>query len=388
MKIIDVSVRMLSHMKAQPPMRRTYAIVRVETDRGLVGWGEASTNYGHSYPTVIRAIVEDVLGRNLVGRDPADIGERTAEMHGLLDGYLGWSGVASQAIGAVEIALWDIAGKAAGKSIARLLGGEPAPLKLYATGTTMFDASPAWYADYFGPALERGITGLKARLGTEADAAVERAAALRAAVGPRIDLMVDAYWGFLPDDAAELAERLAPLRIAFFEEPAPQHHPDFDGLQARFPMPIAVGERVYSPREFEDIAMKRSARVLEPDACICGGISAAMQVAAIARAHGLALVPHLGSPTAIGLAANLQWAAAARCELVEFDVYPDLPMRDAIVADPVFALDRVVDGHLAPPDRPGLGIEIDESALQRFPYEAGATYAEVFVTHERPDSRR
>jgi L-alanine-DL-glutamate epimerase-like enolase superfamily enzyme len=385
--IASIRVFMLSHTKRHPPMRRSYAVVQVKSRNGLVGYGEASSNYGHSYPTVIRAIVEDVLARNMIGKCEEDIAARTAEMHGLLDGYLGWNGVTAQAIGAVEIALWDMAGRRAGRSIARLLGGEPRPLRLYATGTTMFEASPGWYAEYFEPALDRGIRGLKVRIGTDPDAAVARVAAVRAAVGPGVDLMVDAYWGYSTVAALDLAHRLAPFDIRFFEEPSPQQNGEFDTLAARFPMPIAVGERVYSPQEFEEIARKRSAEVLEPDASICGGISACMEIARIARDHDLMLVPHLGSPTAIGLAANLQWAAAAECPLVEFDVYPDLPMRDALLEDPIFALDRVENGHLAPPDRPGLGIDIREEMLLRFPYEAGGTFAEIFADHERPADR-
>src|SRR5688572_5308857 len=142
MRIAEVRTILLSHMKEHPPMRRSYAVVRVEVEGGFVGYGEASSNYGHSYPTVIRAIVDDVLSRNLIGRDARDIRLRTAEMHGLLDGYLGWDGVTAQAIGAVETALWDIAGKRAGLPISELLGGSPRPLRLYATGTTMFDATP------------------------------------------------------------------------------------------------------------------------------------------------------------------------------------------------------------------------------------------------------
>lgn len=388
MTISAVRVVMLSHMKEHPPMRRSYAVIRVETTDGLVGYGEASSNYGHSYPTVIRAIVEDVLARSLVGRSETDIVAHVSEMRGLLDGYLGWEGVTSQAVGAVEIALWDLAGKREGLSIARLFGGEPRPLKLYATGTTMFEASPQWYAAYFTPALERGITGLKARLGTDADAAVARVQGLREAVGPDIDLMVDAYWGYSADEALELAARLAAFDIRFFEEPSPQTSPAFDELAARFPMHIAVGERVYTQEQFRRIAQGGTAHVLEPDASICGGIGACIGVAAIAEEHGLELVPHLGSPTAIGLAANLQWAAAVACELVEFDVYPHLPMRDELIAEPVFGLDRVVDGHIAVPDAPGLGIEIREDALHRFPYEFGGTFAEIFAEHERPDSRK
>jgi L-alanine-DL-glutamate epimerase-like enolase superfamily enzyme len=389
MKIARVQTILLSHMKELPPMRRSYAVVRVETDDGLIGYGEASSNYGHSYPTVIRAIVDDVLAPNLIGRGAADIRLRTVEMHGLLDGYLGWEGVGAQAIGAVEIALWDIAGKAAGVPIARLLGGgSTGALRLYATGTTMFDATPDWYAHYFDAALVRGIDGVKVRLGVEPEAAVARVAAVRAHVGRGVRVMMDAYWGYAPADALALARRVAPLEITFFEEPSPQQTGDLDRLAREFPMPIAVGERVYTPSQFERMALAGTAQVLEPDACICGGIAACMEVAALGRRLNLPVVPHFGSPTAIGFAANLQWAAAAGIELVEYDIYPDLPARDRLTAAPLFGLDSIKDGTIAVPDRPGLGIEIDEDAFGLLPYTSGATYAEVFRQHEIPAERR
>lgn len=388
MKIIDIRTILLSHPKTQPPMVRSYAVVRVETDAGIIGYGEASSNYGHSYPTVIRAIVEDVLARNLAGRDPLDIRARLQQMHVLLDGYLGWDGVSAQAIGAVEIALWDILGKHAGQPIARLLGSSTTAIAAYSTGTTMFEATPDWYAHYFDAALARGIRGVKVRLGTDPDASVARVEAVRRHVGEDVFVAVDAYWGYAPDDALELARRLAPIRIQFFEEPSPQYQ--MSGLRrlcARSPIPIAVGERVYSPAQFQMIAELKATQVFEPDACICGGILACLDVAAIARAHDMPVIPHLGSPTAVGLAANLHWAAAAGCALVEYDIYPDLPLRDELVRDPIFALDRVAQGMLPVPQGPGLGIAIDESVFARFPYRVGGTYAEVFPDHETARSR-
>ena len=162
MKIADISTILLSHPKTHPPMQRTYAVVRVETDSGIVGYGEASSNYGHSYPTVVQTIVEDVIARNLQGRDPLDIRRRAQDMHVLLDGYLGWDGVSAQVIGAVEIALWDILGKHAGLPISRLLGSAVETLPVYGTGTTMFDATAEWYAQYF----DRGArSGLRMRQG-------------------------------------------------------------------------------------------------------------------------------------------------------------------------------------------------------------------------------
>jgi L-alanine-DL-glutamate epimerase-like enolase superfamily enzyme len=388
-QIADISTILLSHPKTHPPMQRTYAVVRVETDSGIVGYGEASSNYGHSYPTVVRAIVDDVIARNLRGRDPLDIRRRAQDMHVLLDGYLGWDGVSAQVIGAVEIALWDILGKHAGLPISRLLGSAVDALPVYGTGTTMFDATPEWYAHYFDAALERGFKCIKVRLGTDARASLERVAAVRAHVGPDVRLAVDAYWGYSPEEALDLARRLETYDVYFFEEPSPQYQlPGLRRLCERSPIRVAVGERVYSPSQFELIAELEAAHVFEPDASICGGISACMDVAAIARAHDILLIPHVGSPTAIGLAANLQWAAAADVSLIEYDIYPSLPARDEILRDPVLALDRIEDGRIRVPQGPGLGFDIDESAFARFPYVPGGTYAEVFPDHERAGPRR
>ena len=383
MKIARIDTILLSHPKTQPPMQRTYAVVRVESDSGLVGYGEASSNYGHSYPTVIRAIVEDVLAPNLTGCDPLDIAARTAQMRVLLDGYLGWDGVSAQAAGAVEIALWDLLGKESGKPIAELLGGSVRPMRTYATGTTMFEASPEWYAHYFDTALSHGVAGVKVRLGTDLDASVARVQAVRRHVGPDIFVAMDAYWGYAAADALALAHRLAKEDIAFFEEPCPQY--DTAGLAMlvkQSPIPIAIGERVYTPSHYRLMADLGCGQIFEPDACISGGLMACMEIAGIAKERNLRLIPHLGSPTAIGLAANLHWAAAAGCDLVEFDVYPDLPARDDILRDPIFALSRMQGGMIAPPSGPGLGLDIDEATFAQLPYRRGSTFAEVFPDHE------
>ncbi len=389
MRIRSIDVVLLGHRKIDPPMQRTYALIRVEAEGGFVGYGEASSNYGHSYPTVVKAIVEDVVARNLVGQDARDIRGRLAQMHVLLDGYLGWDGISAQVIGGVEIALFDILGKSVGLPICRLLGAAPTSLPLYGTGTTMFEATPAWHGAYFDACLARGFTAVKVRLDVTIPECVERVAAVRAHVGPEVRIMVDAYWGFSTEDALTLARKLEPFDVFFFEEPSPQYQAiGLARLAKASPVKIAVGERVYSPAQFHEIARSGAAQVFEPDPCLCGGIIAAMEIAAIARLHDIILVPHTGSPTPVGMAAGLHVAAAAGATLLEYDIDPSLPVRDALMPEPIFDLSHVVDGRLAVPDGPGLGITIDESAFARFPYVAGETYAEVFPEHEAGGFRR
>jgi L-alanine-DL-glutamate epimerase-like enolase superfamily enzyme len=382
-KITDIRTILLGYRKTDPPMQRGFALIRIETETGRVGFGEASSNWGHSYPTVVQAVVDDVVAPNLIGRDAANVRGRVEQLHVLLDGYLGWDGISSQVIGAVEIALWDLLGQDAGLPIAALLGGGSAEIALYGTGTTMFEESPEWHAHYFDAALGMGVKGVKVRLGKDPQADLDLVKVVREHVGPAVLLMADAYWGYAPDEALELSLQLAEHDVFFFEEPSPQY--DLPGLRwlcERSPVRIAAGERIYSPSHYRTVAEHRAADVFEPDASICGGILACLEIVAIARAHGIRVVPHVGGPTPVGMAANLHWAAAAGCSLIEYDIDPHQPIRDRLARGGALGLDRIKGGMLAVPSGPGLGIEIDETVLESFPYIPGETYAEVFPEHE------
>ncbi|MFV0308529.1 MAG: mandelate racemase/muconate lactonizing enzyme family protein [Desertimonas sp.] len=382
MRISRIDARCLGYRKTDPPMARAFVIVRVETETGLVGWGEASSNWGHSYPTVVETVVRDVIAPNLEGTDALDRRGRLGQLHVLLDGYLGWEGLTSQVIGAVEIALWDIAGKHYGAPIHQLLGGGVDEIPLYGTGTTMFEESAEWHAHYFDEALAHGFRNVKVRLGKDPDHDVELVRVVRDHIGPGKRIMADAYWGYSPEDAIALTERLKPLGLYFFEEPCPQY--DVDGLTrlaARsLPVRIAGGERIYSPAQYRMLAERGAIHVFQPDATLCGGILACLDIMTIANAAGLEVIPHVGGPTAIGLAANLQWAAAAGVPMIEWDIDPHQPLVDQLA--PELALSAITDGVTRIPAGPGLGIEFDEAILDDFPHVTGDTYAEVFTDHE------
>lgn len=382
-RITEIRTILLGYRKTDPPMQRGFALVRIETETGRVGFGEASSNWGHSYPTVIETIVDDVVAPNLTGRDAANVRGRVEQLHVLLDGYLGWDGVSAQVIGAVEIALWDLLGQDAGLPVSALLGGGRAELGLYGTGTTMFEETPEWHARYFDAALSKGVKGVKVRLGKDPAADIALVRTVRDHVGPDVLLMADAYWGYAPDEALDLALELAEYDVFFFEEPSPQY--DLAGLQRlceRSPVRIAAGERIYSPSHYRSVAERRAAHVFEPDASICGGILACLDVVTIARAYGIRVVPHVGGPTPVGMAANLHWAAAADCPLIEYDIDPQQPIRDQLARGGALGFDTIEGGMLRVPTGPGLGIDIDEEMFGSFPYRSGETYAEVFPEHE------
>ena len=383
MRIESVRAVLAGYRKSDPPMQRSFALVRIETDDGTVGWGEASTNWGHSYPTVFRAVVDDVCARHLVGRDPLAIRDRLAELSVALDGYLGWEGLTSQTIGSIEIALWDIAGKALDAPVHQLLGSTAHPIPLYGTGTTMFEESAEWHAHYFDQCLELGFAGVKVRLGRQLDDDVEVVRVVREHIGPDRLMGVDSYWFHDPDTAIELSRRIAPYRIYFFEEPIPQYQIEgLERVQRDSPVRVAVGERVYSPRSFAELARRDAARVFEPDATIVGGILACLQVADIAARHSIEVIPHVGGPTVVGLAANLHWATAARVRICEYDIDPHQPMITDIGNNPGLALVDLVAGTITAPTGPGLGVDVDEALLAAHPYVEGDTYAEIFPEHE------
>lgn len=386
MKITAIDPIELGYRKTDPPMARSFAVVRVETDAGIVGWGEASTNWGHSYPTVFSAAVRDVCAGPLLGTDPTDVRGRLSQLHVLLDGYLGWDGLTSQVIGALEIACWDILGQAVERPVHQLLGASNRELLLYGTGTTMFDEDASYHAHYFDQALERGFTGFKVRLGRSVADDVATVAAVRDHVGPDATIGVDSYWFHDARTALRLAKELEPLGVSFFEEPLPQM--DLDGLRwlnDRSPFPVAVGERVYSIYHFDQVARAGAAGVFQPDVCISGGILSCMEIAALADRHGIAVYPHIGGPTIIGMAANLHWAVAADVPLMEYDIDPYQPLVDE-VGGPGIGLNDINGGVIAAPDGPGLGVSLPDDVATRFPYVAGDTYAEVFPEHEKGQS--
>ena len=382
MKITRITAISLGYTKVDPEMYRSFALVKIDTDAGHVGWGEASSSYGHSYPTVVQTIVDDVLADMLLGKNPLAIRARLAEMHLWLDGYLGWDGVSAQVIGAIEIALWDIFGKKHDVSIAAILGAGLDSLPLYATGTTSFDVDLGWHETYFDDILDAGIKGIKVRLGNDPDRDLELIARTRQVIGDDCKLMADGYWTYTLREAIRLAQNMEPYNVNFYEEPIPQYMlGGLAELRAASPVRIAVGERVFSLAGFRDVIHHRAADVLQPDPTVCGGILACMEVAALAKAHDLAVVPHVGGLTAVGVAAGLHLAAAIEPELLEYDPDPYQPLRDELLVDPIFGMGRVENGHMAVPTGPGLGITIDESILGTYPYERGTLYQEVYPEH-------
>jgi L-alanine-DL-glutamate epimerase-like enolase superfamily enzyme len=367
-------------MKDFPRIPRSFALLRLETDGGVVGYGETSSSYGHSYPNVVREIVEGILAKALIGRDPTDIAGLVKGMRRYVWPYLGWEGVGNSAIGAAEIALYDILGKVEGRPLYQLLGATRDRIPLYGTGTTFFEQPPEWHAAFFDGALEHGFTAVKARVGRDRDWDLDLVRTVRHHIGPDVKLMVDAYMTYGRDTALAMAEEFEQYDIHFLEEPVSQYRLDvLQELRADCRIPIAVGERVFSPFGFERIIAHQAADILQPDVTIVGGVESFAVVCELARESGVRVCPHIGGLTAVGIAAGLHTALAhGNCEMLEFDLGPYQPLRDDMIAQRVFALTAIEDGELKAPDGPGLGIEVNEEKFATYAYQPGAVYPDVY----------
>jgi L-alanine-DL-glutamate epimerase-like enolase superfamily enzyme len=371
MQITRIDAFPLGYVREYPSaFVRSFALVKVQTDAGFVGWGEASDCFGHSDPLVIRQIIEEELQRHLVGEDPLLIEQHMRRLHQWLYRTMGLSGAVVQALSGVEIALWDIRGKARGEPIHRMLGSYRDRVAVYGAGTIAFGQPPEWHVRFFDHLLERGCKTIKLRIGNSLRWDVELVKGVRQIVGDDIDIIVDGKFNYTLPSAIKLARRLEEYDVLYLEEPMPQY--DLEALaelRASTHLPIAYGEHAYTVHEFRDLITRRAANVLQPDATLVGGLAEARKVSVLAEAWGMPISPHCGGLTAVGVAANVHLSAAAPTfTVLEYDATPGQPLREELLKDGLFSPGRIVDGCLTAPEGPGLGIEVDESVLEKYPY--------------------
>jgi L-alanine-DL-glutamate epimerase-like enolase superfamily enzyme len=342
-------------------------LVRIHTDDGLVGLGEVDSS-----PAIAKAIIEapsshklcNGLAALLIGENPLEIGRLWQKMYkGSL--YYGRRGAAIHAISGVEIALWDIAGKAAGKPIHALLGGARRDrVKAYAS--TLMPDKPKDAARAVETQMKAGFKAVKlgwGPLGQSAELDVALVAAAPTAGGDDLDLMIDVGNGWQSArDGIDRARRMEEYNPFWIEEPFwPDDYAKYAALAAAVSTPIAGGEEETTLADFERLVEKGNVEILQPDVTRAGGISECLRVADYARRQGRRCVLHAWS-TGIIKAATLQvLAAMEEAEYMEYCVQTtDLNQR--LVAERF----PLKDGYVAIPNGPGLGIELDEAALKEF----------------------
>ena len=247
----------------------------------------------------------------------------------------------------------------------------------------MFEETADWHAHYFDQCMALGFAGVKVRLGHDVADDVEVVRTVREHVGPNMLIGVDSYWFHDPDTAIELTARSP--RCASTSSRSPSRNTAWtgsSGWRAFQPIRIAVGERVYSPAAYAELAAAMRPAFSNPPRRWPAGSSTVCASSTYAERHSIEVIPHVGGPTVVGLAANLHWATAARVRLCEYDIDAHQPMITEIGDNPALALVDLQGGTITAPTGPGLGVHIDEDLLDAHPYVAGDTYADLFPERE------
>ncbi|WP_327042542.1 galactonate dehydratase [Micromonospora ureilytica] len=340
---------------------------RVETDDGLVGWGEPVVE---GRAEVVRSAVE-VLSEYLIGADPLRIEQHWQVL--TKGGFYRGGPILSSAVAGLDQALWDIAGQAYGAPVHALLGGPVRDrVRIY---SWIGGDEPGEVADAAAAQVAAGLTGVKmnacGRLSpiptsAEVDEVVGRVAAAREVLGPDRDIAVDFHGRAGMAAVRRILPELAALRPFFVEEPVlPDQAHHLRDIVASTPIPVATGERLYGRSEFLG-PLQAGVAVVQPDLSHAGGISEVRRIAALAETYGALLAPHcpLGP---ISLAASLQVAFATPNFLIQeqsigIHYNAGSELLDYLIDPEPF---RFVDGHIARLDRPGLGITVDESAVRK-----------------------
>ncbi len=367
MKIADLRA-VLVRIPLQNPVRiatrevtgREFVLVFLRAEDGAEGFGY--TYAGTVGGTMVRAAIQDILAPLLVGADAGLIEHHWAAMfqEGLL---VGRRGALLRAISAVDIALWDLAAKRAGLPLYRLLGGYQAEVPAYASGGYYLAGKGTnGLAAEMERYLHAGFQSVKIKVGGAPLAEdVARVQAARKAIGPGVRLALDANNAYRSvAEAIRAAQAFEPFDIWWFEEPlAPDNIPGHAEVAAATSIPVATGEIHASRWDFRDIILDGAAQILQPDAGVLGGVSEWMKVAHAAAAFDLPVAPHWHAD----LHAHLVGAAANALTVEYFFLEEDIYNFERILRE---RLRPTADGRLPIPDRPGLGLVLDEAAIDRF----------------------
>ena len=362
MKVTNVEIIEVKH----------YLFVKVHTDAGITGLGEAG-NWGFLQAT--RGAIEK-FSDFLIGQDPFQIEHHYQNMYRAM--YFRGSVIMS-AISALEIALWDIKGKALGVPVYELLGGKTRDrVRTYCSGLSSFNMSDEEMAEEFLSLKDQGFTASKVFLPVDKVAgdgsdeffnskvmiAAEKVRKVRNAVGERFDLILEVHRSMNVPEAIAFAKEVEQYHPMVLEDPiVPDDVDAMAYVASKTSIPIATGERFVYFNEFETLMRRDAARYVRPDVCAIGGINAARKVAAMAEANNVLVIPHnpLGP---VSTAACLQLCACiSNVGIMELPSFMLNNAEDAMVRDPI----EVRNGCLIVPDRPGIGIELADDAADRFP---------------------
>ena len=338
-------------------------IVRIHTDEGLIGIGEAGLS--SAYYSTVGPVINELLAPALISEDPLQINRIWEKMYRLTHLW-GRRGVETYAISGIDIALWDLLGKVANQPVYRLFGAHKERIRAY-FAPSLKDVYSIVQECTQG--VEKGFTAFKLRVGFDLMRDQEIVREVRKAVGEQVDLMVDANMAYDRKTALEMAKFLEDQNVFWFEEPiksnsVSQYIEDHKWLNDRVRINLAGGESLFTRYEFIDVLKDKVFDVIQADATTVGGLSEVKRVADMSSAWNLMFAPHIAcsSGSGISLACGLHLSlACANASQLEFDAYGG-PAWEGLITEPI----QVKDGYLDALTGPGLGIDLSPDALERF----------------------
>ena len=353
--------------------KRDTIIVRVETSEGLVGYGESHP--GRS-PGAVVSMIHNTLAPMLLGMDAHDSIGAWQRVHRMQLSSHGLAAAAAMGISGIDMALWDVRGKAANLPLYKLLGGSKRRLPAYAGGIALGFQAKESLAEEAQRYVSQGYRALKLRLGDTAKADIERVIHVRKVLGDDIDILTDANTAYTIADARRVLPVLADIKAGWLEEPFACN--DFASYRAAAAItslvPIAAGENHFTRFEFAQMLEAGAVQVWQPDLSKTGGITEGIRIAAIASAWRIPVNAH-SSATGINHAATLHFLAATEnTGYFEACVSEFNPLRD------MFGKTYTIgaDGCVEPLDKPGIGVEVDESLFAKYPLIDGPGYVVKF----------
>jgi galactonate dehydratase len=365
-RIADVRTLVLG----TPWRNLTYAVVR--TDDGLEGVGEVRMV---NDTEALLGYLAEAVPNHVLGSDPFEIESLVFRL--LRNDYSRAGQIATSGIAALEVACWDIVGKALGQPVYRLLGGGVrSSVKAYANGWYTVERTPDEFRAAAVRVVERGYRALKVDPFGDAWASLEPGAlrhavglveAIRDGIGPDVDLLIEMHGRFTPAAAVEIARELEPFRPDWIEEPVPPYNARALARVAdRVSVRVATGERIHTRHDFREVLELQAADVIQPDVTMCCGLAEAKKLAAWADVYSVQVAPHnVGGPVSTAAALHLA-ASTPNVEILEhFNDFDEPYVTDAALGAP-----EVVDGFFTLPEAPGLGVTLDEDVIAEHPKQS------------------
>ncbi|WP_459615861.1 mandelate racemase/muconate lactonizing enzyme family protein [Bordetella sp. 2513F-2] len=351
-------------------VKRDAVLVRVETNEGHIGWGEA--HHGRC-PGAVARLVDTTIRELVLGMDATDVAGVWHKVYRMQLASHGMGAAAALALSGLDLALWDLRCQETGWPLYRLLGGSARPIKAYAGGIALGWQDPAALVDEARALVAQGYRALKLRVGDTPRRDIARVQAVRAAFGDEVDLLVDANTGYTLEDVRRVMPAYDELGVGWLEEPFPAW--DRHAYQAAAQLgrtPLAAGENHYTRYEFQALMDDGAVRYAQPDLSKTGGITEGMRIAAMVSARKMTVNPHT-SATAINMATSIHFLCAVdNPGYFEGDVTALNPFRDHLAGRQPYELDA--QGCVSPLQGPGIGLQLDLDFIAAHPLIEGPCY--------------